>query len=131
MALKSGYLKKAIEEAENSDIRNNFNHGAVIFNNSQFFGSGNNRFRHVGFIPSRYLNYRDSLHAEISAIRNVPNWECLKGASILIIRIDKQGNLRMARPCSKCTKSLKHFGFSTVYYSTQEGLIIKKRVRQL
>jgi deoxycytidylate deaminase len=52
-----------------------------------------------------------------------------KKLEILVIRLDKQGNLKNSKPCKHCLETLKKFNIKTVYYSTDEGKIEMERIR--
>ena len=64
-------------------------------------------------------------HAEDNAIRRMKKpWKC----KIISLRVNKQNDLRMARPCDRCMKLIAKSGISTVFYSNQEGEIIKEKI---
>lgn len=128
LALPAGVVKKAIENAEDSR-HPKFFLGAVVFKGSRVFGDGRNDIRSFSAIPDRYVEYSHSLHAELAAILNCKS--DISGASILVIREDKNGELKNARPCEWCTETLKHFDVKDVYYTNDEGEIVKERVRDL
>lgn len=45
----------------------------------------------------------------------------LRGTTVYVARLNKQGDLRMARPCDTCWKKLKNAGVEYVFYSTDIG----------
>lgn len=45
----------------------------------------------------------------------------LFGATLYVVRINKQGERRMARPCTNCMSRLKTEGVKYVVFSTDEG----------
>lgn len=61
-------------------------------------------------------------HAECRAINKVKN---KKNLTVLSIRVNNDGQLRMARPCDECRRFLLHHGVKSVLYSTDDGRIIK------
>lgn len=124
--MKVGIINKAVEEAKESKHR--FGLGAVIFKGGRIFGSGHNGNRYTSTIPERYRKFKNSYHAEISAIINTPNWDKLKGASILVIRLSKDEKLTNSFPCKHCQESLRHLGIKWVYYSTKEGEIKRSKL---
>jgi len=125
--LGTGIIKRAIKEANKSDMLP-FKVGAVIFKNNRIISYGYNAKRYCGKIHPRYRNYRDSLHAEQDAILNVKDWSKLSGASILVIRVTRQGNLSMAKPCGMCMSMIEHVGLKEIYYSNHEGEILKMKI---
>lgn len=48
-----------------------------------------------------------------------------------MVRVDKDGILRNSRPCYHCVENLKMFGIRNIYYSNDEGCIVKERVDSL
>jgi len=49
----------------------------------------------------------------------------------MVIRMDRDGRLRNSFPCNHCLDNLKLFGFRNIYYSTDNGIIVKHRVDKL
>lgn len=45
--------------------------------------------------------------------------------NMVVIRVDSLGNLTDSKPCSQCTKVLKHYGLKKIYYSVPGGLIVE------
>ena len=45
----------------------------------------------------------------------------LHGATVYVARLDKEGHLRMARPCPSCMDQLKKLKVKRVIYSTDIG----------
>ena len=79
------------------------------------------------------------IHAEINCIHNLLKYEKnkkkLKNYTIFVIRIGKDDNnniiLRNAKPCKHCTETIKKCGFKKIYYSNDNGEIIKSKVCDL
>lgn len=89
--IRIGILNLCLKELKKSN-NPNYKIGAVIFKGSRIISSGFNKFRSSS-IPLKYRKYEDSLHAEQSALLNADNWKLLKNSSILVIRLNKSGNL--------------------------------------
>lgn len=129
MSLKSSIIKKCIYLAESSSFINQnnkrqpFKIGAIIFKGSSVLGYGTNSIRSCKRIKNKYKKFIESLHAEQHAIISVKNRKTLKGASILVIRLNKNNELRLAKPCEMCMGFIKHVGISKIYYSTNNGEI--------
>jgi len=127
--LKISIIRRCIKIAEKSTfVKKNwkkqpFRIGAIIFKGSSILGEGVNNLRFCGKIPNKYKNYLQSLHAEQHAIISCKNRKKLKGASILVIRINNKDELRLAKPCKMCMGFIEHVGISKVYYSTNSGEI--------
>lgn len=125
--MKAGILKRAIQEAENSD-HFYYGIGAVVFKSGgRIISSGRNCFRSSS-IPDKYKRYPHTLHAEQSAINGL-NWEVLKGASILVVRINMQSSeMSMGFPCKYCYQTIKFVGIKSIYYSNRKGEIVRRKV---
>lgn len=51
-------------------------------------------------------------HAESRILR-----KCDRGATLYIVRINRQGNWAMSRPCAQCASLIRNKGVRKVYYS--------------
>lgn len=62
-----------------------------------------------------------TIHAERAALKKVGDVSLLKGASLVVIRINKLGKLCNSCPCHECkthlTAAMKKYGLKHVYYS--------------
>lgn len=99
------------------------------------FKYGNNA---VGFNSLRKLSHNNcTLHAEIDAMNKLCN--NAKGdnkrvttVNLIVVRTNKQGELRYSRPCNDCIRRLKHlysrgYRLRYVYYSGKNGEIIREK----
>lgn len=70
-----------------------------------------------------------SIHAEDNAIRKLPNLtgRRFKKVDIMVIRVNKGGNLANSKPCMNCVQIMstrlpaKGYNLCDVYYSTCQG----------
>lgn len=60
------------------------------------------------------------VHSELSAILKYGEEDC-SDCTFVNIRIDKNGNLTMAKPCVGCQDLLNQVGYKKVYYSNEKG----------
>jgi hypothetical protein len=62
-----------------------------------------------------------TIHAERAVLKKVGDVSLLKGASLVVIRINKRGQLCNSCPCHECemhlTAAMKKYGLKRVYYS--------------
>ena len=123
--IPKGIIRHSIRLAGLSD-NDKYRLGAVIFKGSRIISEGYNKFRSFG-IPSMYKKFPFTLHAEQDCINNV-DWKKLKGKSILVIRINKNEELLLAHPCEYCMNTIKHVGIKCIYYSDNNGDIIREKV---
>lgn len=61
------------------------------------------------------------IHAERAAIKRLGDVSKLRGATMVVLRINRSGELRYSKPCSECqchlTKCIREYGLRRVYYS--------------
>ena len=123
--MKIGILKEALKETELSEHQK-YKVGAVIFKGNRILSSGHNSKRSSS-IPTRFKKFKNSLHAEQCALNGM-NWKKLKGASILVVRTNLNGNISKSYPCEYCLKTIKHIKLKWLYYTNREGEIIKEKI---
>lgn len=115
-------LKAAINQAEKSKYRHRV--GAVLFKDSKILSYGFNATNHSNSVKTSHKF--DSLHAEASAlskmIRTGRMKECYN-ASMLVVRLRKDGTLALALPCEDCYRLMKACKIKTCYFSNDDGLI--------
>lgn len=96
-------------------------HSAVILLKGRPLSFGFNKMRTDPKI-AKYSDVKQT-HAEMSAIWQVKNKEILRGATIVVYREDKNGNMANSKPCVACTALIKECGFKNVTYSTPTGWV--------
>jgi hypothetical protein len=73
-------------------------------------------------LASRYGYYGSKIHSELSAIVKFPKPPSyLSRCSLWNIRLNKAGEVVLARPCKRCIKLLDAFGVGEVFYTSQSG----------
>lgn len=101
--------------------------GCIIFNKKKILSVGYNQVRSSTKIHPKYLAFKESVHAEVDAI--IKARKELKGASLLVVRVNKKHQLRNAKPCNKCMEYIKEIGIKRIYYSiSEEPFIISEKV---
>lgn len=109
-----------------------YKHAALVFNKRSTLSYGQN------YLLSKNSAY-NSVHAEHDAIINLPVNEKkhAKKVDILVIRASRTGKLGMSRPCDHCVRIMnelarqKGYYISNVYYSTNDGTIIKEKLMNI
>lgn len=98
-----------------------FRMGAVLVKGKKIVSSGYNRYTGETEKIARKYNIQNlwSLHAEMDAIIHCS--EDLKGLTIFVSGIKKNGRPMYCRPCNKCLKIIKATGIKNIYYSTKTG----------
>ena len=115
-------INEALKQAKKSKHKHKI--GAVIFSKKAIISSAcNYPCRSTKKICKKYIKYVESLHAEVMSIirarRNLNNF------NILVIRINSQYELKMAKPCKYCMAYIQYVGIKNVYYSDENGNISK------
>jgi len=98
---------------------------ATLNNHNDIISIGRNSYTKTHPLQSKYclkvgsMRNREYLHAEIAALvktRKDP-------ISIIVIRMTRNGNIRMARPCNICQLAIKEAGIRYIYYSGNDGAL--------
>ena len=62
-----------------------------------------------------------TIHAERAALKAIGDNSLLRGATLVVVRINKQGELTSSKPCHGCVchleKAMDCYGLRCVYYS--------------
>lgn len=120
------FILMAIQEAKKSDHKQKI--GAIIFKGKRVISVGHNySSRSVRSVTKRFCRWETSVHAEVSCILNAKR--DLKGYNILVIRINNQGKLMLAKPCKYCLAYLNHVQIKYCYYS-DNGKIKKMKISE-
>lgn len=111
------FLKQAVEEANKSS--HNHKVGAIIFNKNRIISRGHNHpQKSVKHLRRKFQRWSGTVHAEVDAIIKAKT--DVKNLSILVIRINKTNQLRLAKPCKWCMMYLNFVGIKKIYYSISE-----------
>lgn len=74
--------------------------------------------------PDTY-DYRANLHSEIDLLKKIifrSDWHKI---TLLNIRLDRNGKIVLAMPCSNCLRVLYRYNFKAIYYTIDENTIGK------
>jgi len=107
-----------------------FKHGAVLVKGSSVINTAYNK----GGYNSFGACFRDpqkfgtaTLHAELGSVLNVDR-TLTEGATVFVVRVNRQGEFRLSRPCEMCAAAMKFCGVKRVIYSTNEGDFRQERL---
>lgn len=108
------YVDKALECAEKSTARD-FKHGAVCVVNGRILSYGINCTQNPHMIRcgNVFVTYQSSIHAEVDAIRKLPDHVNMRKVRLIVVRT----GMKMSKPCELCEVVLKALGINKVYYS--------------
>lgn len=110
------FLSVARYLATKSTARNT--HGAVIVKGGRVVGTGFNRNRnHPNIVSPEHIKTDCSIHAEESAIRDA-GYD-VRNAVIYVARVNKHGEDRNSRPCSRCNEMIKEYGIKRIIYTSE------------
>ena len=111
------YFDKCIDIAQHSNLTHK--HGCIIVYNNEIISAGHN-------YKEKKLNNLCSVHAEISALKNVKK-KLIPKCELYVVRLgpnEKNYNLKeecnylkYSKPCSVCTEYLNKFNIKKVFYS--------------
>lgn len=128
MSITVGILNCAIKSAYQSEMYP-YRVGCVCFKKKRILSYGFNQKRTSKCIPNKYKKYIETLHAEQHAIMKIKNKTLLAGSSLLVVRVSRNGQLLMARPCVNCLNTIFHFGIQTIFYSNSNGEIVMEKLK--
>lgn len=106
----------AIEQAQQS-WHSSFKHGAILFNGKHIISKGYNK-------PVISAKPFHSIHAEMAAIKDAKSkikYSKFDTLSMIVVRINKSGNLCFSKPCSHCQNIMKNCGVQKCFFSTNTG----------
>lgn len=112
-------VNMAIKEAKRSKYL--FRHGAVVVNKGRLTARG---FNQLKTNPKLYRKYGYfSIHAECASLLRASS-----GDTLIVVRIRKNGNLTMSKPCEKCVKFAKDFGIKRIIYSDWDSTMTEIKI---
>lgn len=121
---------RIIERAKDSASRSTYTHrmGAVIFDKRGTIISCGCNFaqRSAKHLHPKFYRWPGSIHAEMDAV--IKARTDLKGMNILVVRINKAGNMRLAKPCQHCQMYLRFVKIKNCYFSNRWGEIVQMEV---
>lgn len=75
-------------------------------------------------ISGKYVDYPlGGVHAEANAIAKLDDLNVCRRATLLNLRLNNRGQIRLSKPCPICNNLLYAIGFNKIYYSTDEGIV--------
>lgn len=85
--------------------------GAVVVYKGKLVGKGCNKVHHTG-VPRL-----DGLHAEMEALNNTTA-KYREGCIVYVCRVNRRGEVVLAKPCDACEKKMRKIGVRHVWFST-------------
>ena len=103
------FKQTAMQQSQKSSYKQKL--GAVVVYRGKIVGRGFNKVHHTG-VPRL-----DGLHAEIEALNNTTA-QYREGCTVYVCRVNRRGDVVLAKPCEACEKKMKKIGVKYVWYST-------------
>ena len=100
--------------------------GAVLFKGGSVIRTACNNTK----VKTSLLKYNQfgTRHAEMNVINNIPE-DVLRDLSLMVVRVNRKGELTCAKPCSSCFKALLDVGVNKVYYTDYNGEMVRLRMQ--
>lgn len=114
--MKASYLRLAVKASRKSDHKRCM-HGALVVKDNHVISIG---FNSMKSHPKAWDIKRT--HAELNALAKAGR-KNLTGASIMVVRTSKNGDLAYSRPCEMCLDQLQERGIKDIYYTLTSGEI--------
>ena len=116
---EKSFLSVARYMATKSESRQK--HGAVIVKGGRVVGTGYNKDRNSPYrVSPEHIKTHCSVHAEIDAMRDA-RWNNLKGAVIYVARVNRNGDDRNSKPCTRCQVVIEETQIKKVIYTEGEN----------
>jgi deoxycytidylate deaminase len=116
---EKSFLSVARYMATKSESRQK--HGAVIVKGGRVVGTGYNKDRNNPYrVSPEHIKTHCSVHAEIDAMRDA-RWNNLKGAVIYVARVNRNGDDRNSKPCTRCQVVIEETQIKKVIYTEGEN----------
>ena len=124
------YFEIAKKAAENSTY-GNIRHGAILVKGGRILNISFNKENFSSF-GSRFRKPdtgNATVHAEIGAVSGIPRKHTY-GADLYVVRVGKNGQFQMSKPCDMCRSVLRHVGIKRVFYTSIDGKFKVLKVRE-
>lgn len=124
--------KTIIQYAINACKKSTCEHrvSAIIYRGGSVIRVKHNENKTIGYRRKYFAHGDPTRHAEMSCMHGMPK-DVMAKCSMLVLRIDKKGELKSAKPCLACVRALYDSGIKKVYYSSYSGEIIKLDFNEL
>ena len=115
---QKAYMNVARFLATKSDLRHK--HGAVVVKSGRVLGLGYNKRRnHPRVIMDGRHRLDSGYHAEAVAIKDAG--DNVRGATIFVARVNKQGDDLMSKPCEHCQELIQESGIKNVLWTNSNS----------
>jgi hypothetical protein len=96
-------------------------HVSLILHKNKIVSVGTNSFK--THPKAKEIGYHfEEMHSELEAYQRVPFKIKKKKLTLVNVRFNRFGEMRMSRPCELCSPWCREI-FNEIYYTTDEGLV--------
>lgn len=126
------FFDRAAEVADQSTF-DKYHLGCIAVLKNKIIAASSNKLK-THPLQKMYDEYREfncrsdpknmhSLHAEIACLNMIKPYQEIpfKDLELYVVRVRKDGNFGLARPCSACMNLIMSKGIRKIYYSTNYG----------
>ena len=119
------FLRMALRRILNSEYSDHIQHrhAAVVVKAGRVLATGRNRNKtHPDSITiEEGERIPKTIHAELDAISRVKNKDQLRGATIYVARLGRNGHPGMSCPCKMCQKLIDKYELKRAVFTTEYG----------
>jgi len=94
-------------------------HFTYIMDGSRIVSWGYNKVKKTHPLAKKYGHLFNCIHSELDAL--IKARDSLDKCKVVNVRIKKNGNVGLSKPCPQCQKMLEDHGVERVYYTTENG----------
>jgi len=120
-------LAKRVAQQSQHD---HFKHGAVLVKGGSVLNTSYNKDKYKRF-GNRFRDTRAcghaTHHAELGCVLGLDH-SLTSGATMYVVRTNKNGAFRMSKPCAMCEEALRFCGVKKVVYTIDEVSVEKHRL---
>ena len=108
------------------NLEHRCSHIAFLIRRGKIIHIGTNSCKsHPETLKYAYKDHQKvGIHAELNVCMKSGK-ENLKDYSMVVLRVDRKGNLANSRPCCGCQSVIKQFSIGDVWYSDSKGEVVK------
>lgn len=121
------FVEIAKKVAEKSSYKTR--HGAVLVKGGSVINFSHNCIDYCAF-GNRFRKDPGpaTIHAELGAILGIDKSQT-NGATLYVVRLDKNGKMKLSKPCEMCYNALRFVGVKKVIYSIDENHVESCKIK--
>lgn len=97
-------------------------HFSFLLRRNKVVSIGWNQKNKTHPLTLKYGHLYKTIHSEVAVIRNFPHRsQHLPDFTLVNIRISREDNVTISRPCVYCRRLIADFGITDVYYTDEKG----------